>query len=120
MLALQSKGFTCEWWDARQGEGGIYSSMCKRGVVGLLLSMCIDDSWLGLLPGRHWLAIRCCSVPGGASRGDAEALLLLDSKLPEPVPLEVSAFELRIGEVLQQGGSVIIVLQPGKEAALPT
>lgn len=63
LLAMQRCGLEGEWWDARRPEselvaalGAAASGSASRRLVGVVLN--VRRRFLGIVPGRHWVALR--------------------------------------------------------------
>lgn len=100
-LALQQHGLDAQWWDARRTD--LEEALDGANVVGALLNA---RSWLGLLPGRHWVALRRTTrSPGGE-------WLNLDSKLNAPRPMTRDEAAAWCRQCLaERGGQLILVVK---------
>lgn len=103
MLALQDKGLSCNWLDARRG-GASLQEASRREVCGYLVNKKLLSSapkafLKGLLgmSGRHWISAR--------KMGDV--YFLLDSKREQPE--EISSIEKFLAIETELGSHIIEV-----------
>ena len=99
MMALQKHGLDVQWWDRRADLLELQRAAERESCVGLICNE--PTSWLfGMVPSRHWLAIRRV----GGTWFD------LDSKLQAPVKLETPALVDRLQCLLRdEAGQVLVV-----------
>ena len=101
MLALQQRGLDVRWWDRRSAICELRSLAEDPACVGLICNE--PGSWLfGLVPSRHWLAIR-------RVRGEWYDL---DSRLPRPAKLGADALFSRLQRLLgDEAGQVLLAIR---------
>ena len=93
------------WWDQRRGVDELRSAAESTACVGLICNE--PNSWLlGMVPSRHWLAIR-------RIRGE---WFDLDSRLQAPAKLEAAALIDRLQRLLRdEAGQILVVCQSAKD-----
>jgi josephin len=105
MIALQQRGLDVRWWDQRRGVDELRSAAESTACVGLICNE--PNSWLlGMVPSRHWLAIR-------RIRGE---WFDLDSRLQAPAKLEAAALIDRLQRLLRdEAGQILVVCQSAED-----
>ena len=113
-LALHARGLDAEWWDARRADAEL--SALREGpdaerTLGVLLN--VRSTFLRVLPGRHWLALR--KLPHAPSEPVRWAEH--DSKLAEPVThAGAPAVLARLQRALREQDGHLIVVRGGGAA----
>ena len=106
MLALQQRGYDVRWWDRRRSSAEQLRSAAESDTtLGLICNE--RRAILGVIPSRHWLAVR--RVDG--------VWYDLDSRLPAPVALTPEGLLARLERLRRGGDGQVLVVEGAAGAA---